>query len=179
MQSVAKGTGISIISNGAGPMVNAIGMFDKIGLEIASILPESIQEMEAHYPAFYICKNPVDVTGSATSDDYRFAMECLDKDPNVHVIMNWFVFQNTPSDEGIVEALDEMKKKSQKPILCAARGGPYTKRMSEAIEDVGIPILSVSVDRRCIGDGKIGGDSKEVVKCLKMSNPDKAELKRD
>jgi len=141
MQSVAKGTGISIISNGAGPMVNAIGMFDKIGLEIASILPESIQEMEAHYPAFYICKNPVDVTGSATSDDYRFAMECLDKDPNVHVIMNWFVFQDTPLDEGIVEALDEMNKKSQKPILCAARGGPYTKRMSEAIEEVGVPMF--------------------------------------
>jgi len=141
MQPAAKGPGISMISNGAGPMVNAIDMFDKIGLEIASILPESIQEMEAHYPAFYICMNPVDVTGSATSDDYRFAMECLDKDPNVHVIMNWFVFQDTPLDEGIVEALDEMNKKSQKPILCAARGGPYTKRMSEAIEEVGVPMF--------------------------------------
>jgi 3-hydroxypropionyl-CoA synthetase (ADP-forming) len=141
MQPPAKGPGISMISNGAGPMVNAIDMFDTIGLEMAVLKPESVQEMEAHYPAFYICKNPVDVTGSATSDDYLFAMECLDKDPNVHVIMNWFVFQDTPLDEGIVEALDRMNQKSQKPILCAARGGPYTQRMSEAIEEIGVPVF--------------------------------------
>ena len=142
MQPPANGPGISMISNGAGPMVNAIDMFDCYGLEIAAIESSSIQEMEAHYPAFYICKNPVDVTGSATSDDYLFAMECLDKDPNVHVIMNWFVFQDTPLDEGIVEVLDKMNRKAQKPILCGATGGPYTNRMSQAIEDIGVPVFN-------------------------------------
>jgi len=141
MQPPAKGCGISMISNGAGPMVNAIDRFENYGLEIASLSPSSIEEMTSHYPAFYICKNPVDVTGSATSDDYRFAMECLEKDPNVHVIMNWFVFQDTPLDEGIVDVLDEMNRKSTKPILCAARGGQYTRKMSMAIEAIGVPVF--------------------------------------
>lgn len=141
MQPPAEGRGISMISNGAGPMVNAIDMFDRYGLEIAAPLSASIEQMEAHYPAFYICKNPVDVTGSATSDDYLFAMNCLEQDPNVHVIMNWFVFQDTPLDEGIVEALDQVNKKSSKPILCAARGGPYTVKMSRAIEEIGVPVF--------------------------------------
>ncbi len=144
MQPSAQGPGISMISNGAGPMVNAIDMFDRYGLELAKIQSESIQEMESHYPAFYICKNPVDVTGSATSDDYRFAMECLLKDSNVHVIMNWFVFQDTPLDEGIVEVLEKINRKSHKPILCGATGGPYTKKMSQAIEEIGVPIFNSS-----------------------------------
>ena len=97
--------------------------------------------MEDHYPPFYICKNPVDLTGSATSDDYLFAMECLVEDPNVHVIMNWFVFQDTPLDEGILPALEKVKAMSDKPILCGAVGGPYTLGMSKAIEDLGIPVF--------------------------------------
>jgi acyl-CoA synthetase (NDP forming) len=83
----------------------------------------------------------VDVTGSATSDDYRFAMETLLEDPGVDVIMNWFVLQDTPLDDGIVDVLDRINKKSQKPILCGATGGPYTRKISRAIEEIGVPVF--------------------------------------
>ena len=141
MQQSSPGTGLSMVSNGAGPMVNAIDMFDKYGLEFAKLLPETIKKMEDQFPPFYISKNPVDVTGSATSADYRFAMECLVEDPNVHVIMNWFVFQDTPLDEGIVSVLQKINSESSKPILCGAVGGPYTEKMSKAIEAVGVPVF--------------------------------------
>jgi 3-hydroxypropionyl-CoA synthetase (ADP-forming) len=141
MQPPAQGPGISMISNGAGPMVNAIDLFDRYQLEIASLRSANIEKMEAHYPAFYICKNPVDVTGSASSSDYHFAMECLLDDPGVDVIMNWFVFQDTPLDEGIVASLDELNRKSSKPILCGAVGGRYTHKMSQAIEEIGVPVF--------------------------------------
>jgi 3-hydroxypropionyl-CoA synthetase (ADP-forming) len=141
MQPPAAGPGVAMVSNGAGPMVNAIDLFEPLGLEIAKLEPGVLKTMEEHYPAFYIVKNPIDVTGSATSDDYLFAMECLLRDPNVHVIMPWFVFQDTPLDEGIVEGLDRLNRKSGKPILCGAAGGPYTRRMAAAIEEVGVPVL--------------------------------------
>lgn len=141
MQPHAAGPGISMISNGAGPMVNAIDLFGRYELEIAPLLNETVEKMEAQYPPFYISKNPVDVTGSATSADYLFAMECLLADPTVDIIMNWFVFQDTPLDEGIVEAVAGMNRKSGKPILCGAAGGPYTRRLSQAIEDVGVPVF--------------------------------------
>lgn len=144
MQNAAAGTGLSMISNGAGPMVNAIDMFDKYGLELAKLQPASVQKMQDKFPPFYISTNPVDLTGSATSADYGFAMECLAEDPNVHVIMNWFVFQDTPLDEGIVSVLERIKSISQKPILCGAVGGPYTLKMSKAIEEIGVPVLNTA-----------------------------------
>ncbi len=142
MQPAAFGSGVAMISNGAGPMVNAIDLFDQLQLEIAQLKLESIQEMEAQFPPFYICKNPIDVTGSATSQDYLFAMESLLKDPHVHIIMNWFVFQDTPLDEGIVEVMGQVNKESNKPLLCGATGGAYTQRMSQAIEENGVPVFS-------------------------------------
>ncbi len=144
LQNPAAGAGISMVSNGAGPMVNAIDMFERYGLDFARLQPATIKKMEDHFPPFYICKNPVDVTGSATSADYRFAMECLVDDPDVHVIMNWFVFQDTPLDEGIVEVLNKINCESAKPILCGAVGGPYTEKMSKAIEAVGVPVFNTA-----------------------------------
>ena len=84
------------------------------------------------------------MTGSATSEDYRIAMECLIEDPAVHVIMNWFVFQDTPLDEGIVSVLGEINSESKKPILCGAAGGPYTLKMSKAIEALGVPVFTTA-----------------------------------
>lgn len=160
MQNPAAGVGISMISNGAGPMVNAIDLFDRYGLEFGKPQPATIKKMEDQFPPFYICKNPVDVTGSATSADYRFAMECLLDDPNVHVIMNWFVFQDTPLDEDIVSVLEKINSLSDKPVLCGAIGGPYTEKMSKAIEAVGVPVFRtahtwIAAAKALIGWGKV------------------------
>ena len=38
----------------------------------------------------------MDVTGSATADDYKFAIQAFMDDPNVDIIMPWFVFQDDP-----------------------------------------------------------------------------------
>jgi len=108
---------------------------------MGAVSPDNIKKMEAHYPSFYICNNPVDVTGSASSADYLFAMERMIDDPGVDVIMNWFVFQDTPLDEGIVDALAQIHQRSTKPLLCGAAGGPYTRKMALAIEDVGVPVF--------------------------------------
>jgi 3-hydroxypropionyl-CoA synthetase (ADP-forming) len=109
-------------------------------LTLLKIDPETVVKMEAAYPDFYIVQNPVDVTGSATSEDYRIGIEALMQDPNVDIIMPWFVFQDTPLEESIVEKLGELSRNGSKPILCGGMGGPYTSRMSVAIEEQGVPV---------------------------------------
>ena len=37
-----------------------------------------------------------DVTGSANADDYKFAIQTFMDDPNVDIVMPWFVFQDDP-----------------------------------------------------------------------------------
>jgi 3-hydroxypropionyl-CoA synthetase (ADP-forming) len=115
-------------------------LMEAYGLTMQDLEPETIARLQAFYPGYYIVQNPVDVTGSATSADYRLGIEALIEDPNVDIVMPWFVFQDTPLDEGIVEVLAELS--GDKPILCGAMGGPYTARMGRELEARGVPLLN-------------------------------------
>jgi hypothetical protein len=50
------------------------------------------------------------------------------------------VFQDTPLDEEIVPKLEQSSRDYDKPILVGAFGGPYTAKMSAAVESVGVPV---------------------------------------
>lgn len=140
MQPAAAGNRFAMISNGAGTMVQAIDLMDAYGLRLADPTQETLATLEDLYPPFYLVQNPLDVTGSATSEDYKNGIEGLLKDPNVDIVMPWFVFQDTPLEEDIVNVLAELSDSYDKPILCGAMGGPYTENMSTAIRAAGVPV---------------------------------------
>jgi 3-hydroxypropionyl-CoA synthetase (ADP-forming) len=141
-QPAAGGPRVAMVSNGAGPMIGAIDQFEKYGLELGTVTEETLKEMLSHYPpTFVIGKgNPADVTGGANSDDYRYAIQKFMDDPNIDIVMPWFVFQDDPLDEGIVEHLGDFARKGVKPLLVGANGGPYTARMSGLIEAHHVPV---------------------------------------
>lgn len=141
-QPMAVGPRVAMVSNGAGPMIGAIDLFEKHGLELATVTDETVQAMKDHYPpTFVIGKgNPADVTGGATADDYRYAIQKFMDDPNVDIVMPWFVFQDDPLEETIVDYLGEFARMRQKPLLVGANGGPYTARISQQIETHHVPV---------------------------------------
>ena len=140
MQPAAAGPRAAMLSNGAGPMVNALDLFPVRGLELVTLEGESVTKMRDHFSFFYLVENPVDVTGSASAEDYEFVIRTLLADEKVDIIMPFFVFQDTPLDESIVERM-ELLAGSDKPILGCAIGGDYSRRMSARLEAVGIPVM--------------------------------------
>ena len=61
-------------------------------------------------------------------------------DPNVDIVMPWFVFQDDPLEEKIVEILAEFNKQGKKPILVGALGGPFTQKMANRLEENNVPV---------------------------------------
>jgi 3-hydroxypropionyl-CoA synthetase (ADP-forming) len=142
MQPRAKGPRVAMISNGAGTMVQGIDLLKSYALEMPELSPESLRRLAEEYPPFYVVQNPIDVTGSATSRDYEVGIEVCLQDPHVDIVMPWFVFQDTPLGEDITEKLGRLTRTYPKPILVGAiGGGPFTRRMSQAIEAEGIPVF--------------------------------------
>jgi 3-hydroxypropionyl-CoA synthetase (ADP-forming) len=141
-QTVPKGNRVAMVSNGAGPIISAIDHFERLGLQIAEISDHTRNRLKQHYPPTYVIGNPCDITGSANADDYRFAIQTFMDDPNVDIIMPWFVFQDDPLEEAIVDVLATFQKQKQKPILVGAMGGPFTEKVSRHIEDVNVPVYS-------------------------------------
>ena len=68
-------------------------------------------------------QNPVDVTGSATSADYEAGIEALLQDPNIDIVMPWFVFQDTPLEEAIVQKLGRLTRRTTSPSWWAPWAG--------------------------------------------------------
>jgi len=139
-QPVPKGNKIAMVTNGAGPIIAAIDNFERLNLELAQLSDQTMKSFREHYPPTYVIGNPCDVTGSASADDYRFAIQCFLDDPNVDIIMPWFVFQDDPLEEKIVDILADFQKQKKKPILVGAMGGPFTEEISKKIEAFNIPV---------------------------------------
>jgi len=139
-QPVPKGNKIAMVTNGAGPIIAAIDNFERLNLELAQLSDQTMKSFKEHYPATYVIGNPCDVTGSASADDYRFAIQAFLDDPNVDIVMPWFVFQDDPLEEKIVDILADLQKQKKKPILIGAMGGPFTEKISKKIEEFNIPV---------------------------------------
>jgi 3-hydroxypropionyl-CoA synthetase (ADP-forming) len=139
-QPVPAGNRVAMVTNGAGPIIAAIDQFERLGLQVANLSEESMKSFKSHYPATYVLGNPCDVTGSANADDYKFAIQTFMDDPNVDIIMPWFVFQDDPLEEKIVDVLAEFNRQGKKPILVGALGGPFTQKMANKLEENNVPV---------------------------------------
>jgi 3-hydroxypropionyl-CoA synthetase (ADP-forming) len=139
-QPVPNGSRVAMVTNGAGPVIAAIDHFEELGLAVAEISEASKGALKEHYPPTYVIGNPCDITGSASADDYRFAIQTFIDDSNVDIIMPWFVFQDDPLEVTIVDILAEFQKQKKKPILVGAMGGPFTQKISAQIEDQNVPV---------------------------------------
>lgn len=141
MQQPARGNRVAMISNGAGPMVQAMDLFEYYGLQLGELAETTLDRMRQDYPPYFVVQNPVDVTGSGTAGDYALGIEALLEDGNVDLVMPWFVFQDPALRPEIVEALSDLCKRHDKPIVCGSMGGSYTEQMSACIEARGIPVF--------------------------------------
>lgn len=141
-QPAAKGNRAAMCSNGAGPMIGGIDHFERLGLELAKVSQKTLDEMKAHFPPTYVIGkgNPADVTGGANAEDYRYTIEKFYEDPNVDIVMPWFVFQDDPLEETIIDHLANFSKQQKKPLLVGGNGGPYTAKISALIEKQGVPV---------------------------------------
>lgn len=139
-QPLPTASNVVMVTNGAGPCVMAADQLAKRSMNIAQLSESTFSELTSKLPPYcFVSETTVDLTGSATSSNYGSALHILAKDPAVGIMMPFFVFQDTPLDEGIVEVLMDVKKLG-KPMICCAAGGSYTRTMTSRIEAIGIPV---------------------------------------
>jgi len=144
-QPSAKGNRVAMCTNGAGPIVASFDKFEEKKLSLGKISLETIKKIQNHFSSSYIIGkkgNPIDITGGATAEDYRFIIQAFIDEPNVDIVMPWFVFQDDPLEEVIINYLYDLSKNRKKPIIIGCYGGPYTQKISKLIEEKGIPVYN-------------------------------------
>jgi 3-hydroxypropionyl-CoA synthetase (ADP-forming) len=145
MQPSAKGINIGMTSNGMGPCIAAMDVCQQRDLEVGIYSQETVIELKEKLPPYCMVKKVVDLSGSATSKDFAATLEAFIKDEKINLVMPFFIFQDAPLDEGIINALTDIQKHARehdKPIICTTTGGPYTRKQVRIIEEKGIPTYS-------------------------------------
>lgn len=113
-----KGNKIAIVTNGGGVGILCADLIKENGLSLAELK-----------------KNPIDLLGDATDEDYKEIIEALIKDRHVNVILVNILFQTpmlTPKVLEYVVSASKLAKRKAKQLIVITQGG---KKEQQLIKD--------------------------------------------
>ena len=127
-QPPAKGNRIGVITSGGGFGVMTLDALADHNLE-APELSEALQKrLHTKLPYFYSVRNPIDLTGSATAEQFAFSINTLLDSDEVDGIIVIPLFMTPLLDaEQVSQAIIEASNKRKKPIVVVSV--PSTKEI--------------------------------------------------
>lgn len=124
MQPPAKGPRVGIITDGGGAGVMATDMAEILGLKVPELKGKTREELEklkerGEFPEFSQLGNPVDLTGSATTEMFVKATEILVKSDKVDIVVVLALHQvpGIPDPIELARKIAAISKGSRKPII--------------------------------------------------------------
>lgn len=135
-----NGNNTLIITNGAGIAIQAIDrIIQKNKLKLGELTNKSVIKLKNSLPNHVIIGNPIDLTGTATDQQYEMVLKTAIEDDYIDILMVWFVFQCKPISKRIASILNKYSK--IKPIVCGTIGLQHTRSMVKLIEKRKVPIF--------------------------------------
>ncbi|MGC9345241.1 MAG: acetate--CoA ligase family protein [Candidatus Bathyarchaeales archaeon] len=127
MQPPAAGKNVGIITDAGGPGIMAVDECELRGLNVRRFSDETVQKFEelkekGKLPKFATNLNPVDVTGSATSEMFELATEILLEDPEIHGVIVLGLHHTPALQEDFIDRVAKVASKHDKPIVACDIG---------------------------------------------------------
>lgn len=138
-QPPLRGDRIAIVTNAGGPGILATDALERSGMTLARFKPETIQALQEYLPDAASSANPVDVLGDARADRYKHALELVSADPNVDGIMIVLTPQAMTEIEATAEAIGELSKRLDIPVLGCFMGEARANAGIEVLQKYGVP----------------------------------------
>jgi len=130
------GKRVAVITNSGGPGVLATDKLERLGLEIAKLSDETVDELRSFLPPQCSVRNPIDLIADADYERYRKTIEIVCRDRNVDsllVICVPPIF--LPSGE-IAKAIIEAD--CDKPVIVNFMAGELVRGGVELLEEHGV-----------------------------------------
>ncbi len=126
-QPPAAGKNVAIITSAGGPAIMAADECESRGLHVKRFSDETIEKFEAlkkagKIPSFATNLNPLDLTGSATSEMFVEGTKILLEDPEVQSIIVFGLHHAPALQEDFVDRIADLAKRYTKPIVACDIG---------------------------------------------------------
>jgi len=138
----SSGNRLAIITNGGGPGVMAIDHAVDLGVNVASLSEQTIEQLNKVLPATWSHNNPVDIIGDATPERYRDAVTICMEDPGVDGALVILTPQAMTRPLEVAQSLIEIAGKFNKPLLTSWMGDIQISEGRAAFAQARIPTFS-------------------------------------
>jgi len=136
---IPKGRRVVIVTNGGGVGVMATDSCEAAGLEVFDPPEDLRKEFKRYMPEFGSTKNPIDLTGMATHEEFRGALRTAVKHKAVDCIIALYCETAVSDPIKIAEVVTEVFHTSNKPITVTMIGGEKVSQAMALLKEHGVP----------------------------------------
>ncbi|MFQ5999522.1 MAG: acetate--CoA ligase family protein [Candidatus Bathyarchaeia archaeon] len=151
-QPPATGKNVAVITDAGGPGIMAVDECVSKGLNVQKFSRETNQKFEelkreGKIPLFATNLNPIDLTGSATSEMFEYGTKILLEDPEVHGIIVLGLHHLPALQEDFIDRVANLSKNYTKPMVaCDIGETEMALYIRSRFEKLGIPAYSSPED---------------------------------
>lgn len=136
-----RGNRVGIITNAGGPGVIAADNLAKYGLEVPQFSEELKAKLREVFPPRVAVNNPVDLTGDATDEDFKRAMEIVMDSDEVDMLLVLALMQPPTITLKVADYIADIAwRRKDKPVVVVTIGSEYARKFREYLESRGIPV---------------------------------------
>ncbi|MBX5320907.1 MAG: acetate--CoA ligase family protein [Candidatus Bathyarchaeia archaeon] len=145
MQPPAAGKNVAIITDAGGPGIMAADECELQGMVVKRFSEKTLEKFErlkeeGKLPKFATNINPVDVTGSATSEMFEYAAELVFQDPEIHGVILLGLHHTPALQEDYIDRVARVASKYNKPIVtCDIGETEMALHIRSRFDKLGIP----------------------------------------
>lgn len=140
-QPPTKGKRIGVITSGGGFGIMMLDALSDHGLEAPELSAKLQERLHAKLPYFYSVRNPIDLTGSATAEQFAFALNILLDSGEVDGLVLIPLYMTPLLDaEQVNRSIIEASKRSKKPIIVVSvPANEEIRHRMQALRLAGVP----------------------------------------
>ncbi|ASJ05493.1 acetate--CoA ligase family protein [Thermococcus barossii] len=130
------GKRVAVITNSGGPGVLATDKLERLGLQIAELSDETVEELRSFLPPQCSVRNPIDLIADADYERYKRTIEIACKDKNVDSILVICVPPIFIPSEEIAKAVIDAE--CNKPVVVNFMAGELVREGVKLLEEHGV-----------------------------------------
>lgn len=138
-QPLPVGPGVAILTNAGGPAIMATDACERLGVELASLGPQTIARLREGLPPAASVYNPVDVLGDALDDRYAAALDALVDDPAVRSLLVILTPQAPTKAADTARAVVETSQRTGLATMACFMGDESVREARDILVAGGVP----------------------------------------
>lgn len=126
-QPPAAGNNVAVVTDAGGPAIMTVDECELRGVKVKKFSDETIQKFEklkseGAIPSFTTNLNPLDLTGSATSEMFELGIRTVLDDPEIHGVIVIGLHHVPALEEDFVDKIANLSKNYTKPVVACDIG---------------------------------------------------------